>query len=345
LIGHKENYSYLCAALKGRAARFYKWEELCALARGDFKALESEFLEGRYRESYRSQILSALSSPLRKIELSIMFEVTKRLRTAHSKAEGEPYDLMSVVLSRGDLHNFRVILRRFASNHRIQTEEYLWHLYGNLPRKFYKNIWDSNNIPAAREEIYLFDDPHGMILDKALMVLQNTGNLIKAERDLILSYINYHEGIVSKYQNKNGALVREFLGRLVDLWNINLWLRERANIASKEEGLRYLPGGAWIDPEVLAKAKVITEAVHGTPWRKAVRKGGFKSFQEFQWHLQSEFWTWQVSLFRKDPLGFEVPFGYIAKVLVEWSNLNIIAVGIAFGSHPKKITDRLIPIK
>ena len=49
--------------------------------------------------------------------------------------------------------------------------------------------------------------PHGMILDKALMVLQNTGNLIKAERDLILSYINYHEGIVSKYQNKNGALV------------------------------------------------------------------------------------------------------------------------------------------
>lgn len=343
--GHSENYSYLCAALRARAARFYKWDELCALARGDFKALESEFLEGRYSESYRSQILSSLFSPLRKIELAIMFEITKRLRSAHLKAEGEPHELMSVVLSRGDLHNFRIILRRFASDRSGQSEEYLWHLYGNLSRDFFKNVWEADDISSARKWIYLYGDPYGMILDEAMVALQSTGNLVKAERVLLLNYLKYHQDVISKYQNKNGAIAKEFLGRLVDLWNLNLWIHERAGIQTKETHVGYLPGGAWIDDKVLSKAKVITEAVQGTPWRRAISKGAFMTFHEFQWHLQKEFWIWQVSLFRRDPLGFEVPFGYIAKALAEWSNLNMIAIGIAFGLHPDEIIGRLIPVK
>ena len=343
--GHEENYSYLCAALRARAARFYTWEELSALARGGFESLKSEFLEGRYSESYRSQLLSSLSSPLRKIELAIMFEITRRLRSAHLKAQGEPRELMSVVLSQADLHNFRIILRRFASKGSHQEQEYLWHLYGDLPRKFFKNLWESDSITMARERIYLFGNPRGAILDSALAVLQTSKNLILAERELILNYIGYYETSISRFPNKNGAIVKEYLGRLVDLWNLNLWLKKRIGAEESRSSADYLPGGAWINPKDLSNAKVITDVIRWTPWYKAVRTKTFNSTMEFQWHIQREFWRWQISLFRKDPLGFEVPFGYIAKALAEWSNLNIIAIGTAFRLNPDKIIGRLIPIK
>lgn len=345
LIGREEDYSYLCAALRARAARFYTWEELCSLACGNFESLESEFLEGRYSESYRSQLLSSLLSPLRKIELAVMHEVTRRLRSAHSKALGEPYELMSVILSRGDLHNFRIILRRFASKNYDQEEGHLWHLYGDLPEKFFKDLWGSDSIPMARERIYLYDNPVGFILDSALAVLQDTGNLVMAERELVSSFVMYHKRIVMKYRNKNGALAREFLGRLIDMWNLNLWLKDKAYSMGTKTHVDYLLDGAWIDNEALARGKTIAEVMRGTPWHRAIKNREFSLPQELQWHIQREFWTWQIALFRKDPLGFEVPLGYMAKALVEWSNLNIIAVGTAFGLSSEKIVDRLIPIK
>jgi len=67
----------------------------------------------------------------------------------------------------------------------------------------------------------------GAILDSALAVLQTSKNLILAERELILNYIGYYETSISKFPNKNGAIVKEYLGRLVDLWNLNLWLKQR----------------------------------------------------------------------------------------------------------------------
>ena len=40
--------------------------------------------------------------------------------------------------------------------------------------------------------------------------MQSTGNLVKAERVLLLNYLKYHQDVISKYQNKNGAIAKEF---------------------------------------------------------------------------------------------------------------------------------------
>ena len=86
MIGHKETTATY-APPKGRAARFYKWEELCALARGDFKALESNFLRDDTAKAIVRRYCQLCLHP-RKIELSIIFEVTKRLRAGIQKPKG-----------------------------------------------------------------------------------------------------------------------------------------------------------------------------------------------------------------------------------------------------------------
>ena len=49
-----------------------------------------------------------------------------------------------------------------------------------------------------------------------------------------------------------------------------------------------------------------------------------------------------MSLYRFDLLGIHVALGYAARVFVEWQNLNIIAIGVAFGMKSAEIYERLI---
>jgi V/A-type H+-transporting ATPase subunit C len=55
-----------------------------------------------------------------------------------------------------------------------------------------------------------------------------------------------------------------------------------------------------------------------------------------------EFWRWQISLRRKDPLGIEVAIAFIAHQLVEWRNLDSLVVGVSMGFEGDAILEKLI---
>ena len=344
MVGPAENYAYLNALVRSRLSLFFRWEELVSLARGNLAGLEGAILSGRYGESYRYQLVTAEPSALKRIETALAYESTRQLSWLLAHASGEPKALLSVLLARADLYNFRLLLRSFAVSGGHMKEP-LWHLYGSLPRSFYKSLFDCSSPMEAVERALSFNHPFVAPIAEALRQLEVDRNLLAAEGIFLVRFLEIQREIAMKFPTKNGRLVLEFLGRLVDLWNLGLWIRKRSGYDRGSTGMEYLTGGAWIDPRRLEEAEVVGVAVSGTPWQSITRRISAPSHHEFYRALNVEFWRWQVKQLRKDPLGIEVAMGFSAWQIVEWQNLTALAIGLSLGLRPEQITQSLIPLE
>ena len=129
------------------------------------------------------------------------------------------------------------------------------------------------------------------------------------------------------------------------MWNLGIWLRQRyGQVPTVEATKMYLQNGRWIFIEKLSKTTILSEVVQGTPWQGIIIPIENNKPQEFQRALFVLFMKWQSDLFRADPLGVAVGLGFIAKYLIEWQNLSLLAVGLSLGLSEKELESRLIPI-
>jgi V/A-type H+-transporting ATPase subunit C len=188
--------------------------------------------------------------------------------------------------------------------------------------------------------------PFAGAIGEAAAALDRGYPLVLAERRFLLGILGALWSELSSFSSSNGARVREYLGRLIDLWNIGIWLRHHTGYEeTPHQESEYVPGGYSLSPHHLVLARSLAEVVHGTTWRSLMRNIAETTPSEFQRALHGAFLQWQMGLMRKNPLGIDVAIGYVARQITEWQNLNTIVVGVALGLSPEGIFERLIGIK
>ena len=178
------------------------------------------------------------------------------------------------------------------------------------------------------------------ILVSAFSELARTNDLMRAERLFLRGFIGSAMNELKGAKTENVRLITELYGRFVDVWNIAIWLRR--NVMGTRLTTPYLETtGAGIEVHRLEKAVSLRHLLAGTPWRASIA-GDAASPEVVQRSMNTLLLEWQMSLYRLDLLGIHVALGYAARVFVEWQNLNIIAIGVAFGMKSAEIYERLI---
>lgn len=308
--------------------------------------MEAFLLESRYARAYRLELVSSETSPLKRLETALAVGVAEELRFVRSLAQGEPAALFSVLLSRADLHNSRLLLRSFAVPHRNALLQPLWHEYGSVPGHLCRELWESRTLLELCERCRV--DPHPFVraVGEAAVELSRGHPLVRVERTFLLEALSALREETAPFVSSDGDRVREYLGRLIDLWNIGIWLRHHTGYEETEHReSEYIPDGCSLSPRRLAFARSLAEVVHGTPWRPWIRNITETTPSEFQRALHAAFLQWQTGLMRKNPLGIDVAMSYVAKQITEWRNLNTIIVGTALNLSREGIVERLVGVK
>jgi len=320
-------------------------ENYLYIAEKDLGGFEQFLLDSRYGENYREQLAVSNQALLGRIENAVADGSCKELLHIKNLAIGEPAVLMEVLLSRADMLNSRLILRALATK-TIAGPPPRWHSYGALGSTFYDDLWKrSPSTMDIVERCYFNGHPFAIALADSLADINMGFDVQIAERTLLLGILGRLFKTINGFSSSNTKSVREFLGLTIDMWNIGIWIRERSGYLSPQSFSNiYIDGGTWLSKEKLTKAKAMADLIHGTPWRRVIRGIDEKSPRDFQRAISVSMWIWQMQLFRTDPLGIQVSIGYIARQLVEWENLNLLAVGIAMGLSHENLISRLIPV-
>lgn len=342
-----QNYGYLNARLRGRLASFIRPAELRKLSEGTIRDLEMFLLDSAYAESYRANLVTSEASPLARIELAISLGVASHIRETVRLAQGEPRELLKIVTTRSDLHNSRLILRGLSlGRDRLSTP--IWHAYGEIDPAFYASLWTATSILDAREKCLALADPLALALGEALETRQEGHPLPFAERHLLTAFLVFLNKLFDRIRSSGSETAAEVIGRTVDLWNIGIWFRNhRAKIENRQEKIPFLPYGKWLPFPRLESATAIRSLVEGTPWGREIHPAALASDSPsiLQREFNTAFWRWQSFLYRRNLLGLEVSISYLSRLLLEWQNLNILAVGLALELPAAEIARRIIDLE
>ncbi|MDD4837412.1 MAG: hypothetical protein PHU72_09985, partial [Dethiosulfovibrio sp.] len=160
----------------------------------------------------------------------------------------------------------------------------------------------------------------------------HTGSFFDAERC-------YMSGIIEWCLKPLGGVspgkltVGEFLARSIYLWNIQIWFRK--GVGSEIKAGDYLSGGT-IGIDILEKNRDVYGLLSGSLWSSSALTPGI-TFPVLGRFLQNEFLRWQIGLFRSDILGIGVAIAYMARQVLEWRNMEILAVGLSANLPPERI--------
>ncbi|HDQ93657.1 MAG TPA: hypothetical protein ENN89_05980 [Synergistetes bacterium] len=337
-----ENYGYLNARLRAHFSDFLGENDYRSLAGKSLEGIELFLLETRYGKSFRKGLVEQPLSFHGRIERALADASAENLNHARNMAMGEPEDLMRVLLARADLHNCRLLLRFFFTG-AVAGESPLWHGYGTLPVSFFERLWKSRSIAHVIDKCLAFPHPLSKSLGKACSELRKGSSLPVSERVLLVEVVDYFRQIIVKHRTKNGDVVDEFLGRTIDIWNINIWSRKVSGTMEpgKTSG-QFIPGGRFLSIEMLAVSSGPEELFRSTPWESMLSGARGKSVGFVLSRATRIFWNWQMSLRRIDPLGIEVAVAFIARQLVEWHNLNALVVGVDMGLSVESIMGKMV---
>lgn len=338
-----QNYGYLNARLRARLNSFIPAQELFRLSQGTARDLELFLLDSAYAESYRANLVSLEASTLSRIELAISLGSAAKIRDTLRLAQGEARELLKVVTTRSDLHNARLVLRGLFLG-RDSSRNPAWHAYGELAPGFFEALWKTTSILDAREKCLANGSPLALALGESLEAKQKGETLPSAERLLLVHFLDHLQGLFKKIGSKGSETALEVMGRMVDLWNIGIWLRKKR--VDREEAVAFLPYGKWVTLGRLGSASSARPLIEGTPWIREVKPEILEtgSPMALQGEFNIAFWRWQSFLYRRDLLGCEVAISYLSRLLLEWQNLNILAVGLALGHPAIEISRRIIDV-
>lgn len=320
-------------------------DDYAVISKGDLKSFEQFLLESRYGASYREELAVMNQTLLGRIESAIAKGTCQELNHIKQLAKGEPGVLLEVLFARGDILNCRLVLRAMSTG-TISGPPPRWHSYGAIGESFYSDIWrQSSSLMETIQKCYSKGHPFAVALADSLLDLDKGFELQQAERTFLLGMLDQLWKTLDHFSSSNVKRVRDFLGMTIDVWNMGIWIRRRAGYPdSTVPSPMFIRKGAWLDVDTLSRSRVMTELVHGSPWRKVIRGIEESTPRDFQRALSVYMWKWQLQLFRTNPLGIEVAIGYMARQLVEWENLNLLSVGMAMEIAPEDLMARLIPI-
>lgn len=342
LTDFPENYGYLNARLRAHFSDFLGKDDYLRLAGRSLEDIELFLLDSRYGKSFRKGLVEYPLSAHSRIELALAETAAENLNHARKMAMGEPEDLLRVLLSGADLHNGRLLLRFFFTGASYDGNP-MWHGYGTLPVNFFRQLWSSHSISHVIDKCLAFPHPLARPLAGAASSLSRGIALPASERVLLEGLLEYLEQMLDRHKSKNSSLVRDFLGRMIDIWNLNIWSRVAAGALEGDKAADiFIDRGTGLSIERLKSTSDPRQLLRGTLWESIVSISQPSGVAFLASRATRYFLLWQISLRRKDPLGIEVAIGFCAQQLIEWQNLNALVVGIDMGLSVGSIMEKMI---
>ncbi len=322
----RSNYGYLNARLRARWCAFFAMDFFESMAGENLDLLEQALLSGPYASRYRKELAITNASVLERIERAIALGASDRLRAMKSMASEEASILIPVLLIKSDIFNSRVLIRKY---HR-KTPSVMpphWHDYGSLEGGFFESIWrDCDHPVEAIERCYSLGDPVAIPLAEALEHLMVSGDIVEAERTYMAEIVRWSRRRIGK-ETPGETLISEYLDRVVDLWNMQIWFRKNLSAVEEAKSWGFLENGG-LGISKLESSQTLEELLKDSPWSYSKSEKG-ETPGELGRFLQTEFFRWQISHLRRDSLGIGVSIAYTARQSIEWRNMEILAVGLA----------------
>ncbi len=276
-----------------------------------------------YAEIYRQRFLLRSVPLAGRLEPLISAFAEERLGDLRRWAKGELQGLVTVLSIQSDINNGLIFLRSLRAAQHFRQSAIL--AYGDLRKLFWRKLESCRGDGALIGEICRYS-PSGLSssLWEAMQTLKETGSLWKSEFYYLQCAFAYGHGILSRIRGSNGLLVAEYICRLIDLWNLRIWMGVQRREA-KGSAADYLRGGKDLEIDQLRSCKNLTALLRGTIWKIPLvvedNPGLLVS-------LEKQFFAWQLAQRRVNPLGIHVAMAYMARQLLEWRNLGIILVGL-----------------
>lgn len=338
LIKESTNYEYLNSVVRARGDKLLPREVFRRLTEGTLEDLELFLLESSYGPRYREQLARGEAALLGRVETAMAMGAADILLDLASLARGEALLFLSLILSTGDLHNGRILLRASPGGMSPKKSP-VWHRYSLADVSFYDDLWKKCKSPAdvairSHEE----DHPIARILGDSHRILHEKEDLFSAERYFYSTWLNEWRKEIGEKKGQNGRVMREYLGRMTDLWNFSIWLRPKAEAF---EGDRFLPGGWGFSREDLEGTDDDDLLLSRSMWIFDKEKDRGRQRAELFRSLQRQFYDWQQGLYRRNLLGIDVSLSYAARVVQEWKNLSMIAVGLSLKMPPGEMERHL----
>ncbi|AER66643.1 H+transporting two-sector ATPase C (AC39) subunit [Thermovirga lienii DSM 17291] len=341
---YEENYGYFNARLRARMEFFLKKEDYERLASGSLGEFETFIMEGQFGKNYREELLKSGYSTGRRIDEALARGVSDNFQKIKTFAVGEPRLLLELLFMRSDLHNGRLLLRALKTKSNATQPPPKWYGFGALPASLFEDLYASRSNKEIIGKLFLDGHRIATSLAKAVIELEQTGNLPQAERRYLSLLLGYALDSIEDIRAENKKIILEYIKRTVDIWNVNVFSRKIRNEGEEAAYTRYfMDTEGLINRNRLLKANKWSELLSGTPWSGVLKK--VKDDVSDQFILRSlmrEFLFWQVQQRRENLMGIGIAVAYVALQLAEWQNLNTISIGLQLAMPADQILSRLI---
>lgn len=359
-------YGYGNARLRAMRSRLLEEGDYSALlAKTNIEELISALTETPYQEDIEAALV-------RREGIGCIFEavrtnLTRTLRQIRSFFDGNPLELVDLLLRRWDRHNLLTILR--AQSQEISPEAVLATIIpaGQIDEVSLREVARQPGLRAALDLMFTWRLPYARVLRQAQAKVGSISDLDQLE--LALNRFHYASlWEVLEPGNRDQAIVLHYLQTEVDLINISAALR-LARIAGIVDLARQRYNAAGVQPlfiesrghlpvERLANLVTENKGIEGvvlglsdTRYARPLAAGWqrYKSGQEGPSVLERELERWQAAqtaaMFTRNPLSIAIPIGYIGCKEIEITNLRLIAQAITFDMDRTQVRRDLIIVQ
>jgi len=336
-----DDYGYVNARIRARFVGLLKQEDYERLLAAEDTAALARLL----RETPYGPSMPAGDGGLEAILIGIRKHLERTVSEVLGFSEGEPGELLRIILGRWDVHNLLTLLRGKMKG--LRSEEIARDLVplGSLDNTRLSELLKEETPSDVLDRIASWNIPLPIRITRELTRFVREGDLPSAEFYLYDGYLSWANERLGRRENP--AMVRELLDSLADTRNIIGVLIYLKNGVKPLGRVKFLHGGK-LKPHQLRRLERCETYEEGVGIvRETLYKDAFPRpdtpLAEAERRMEAE--AIRFALARRlhsDPLGIGIGLSFLKAQETEAINLRTIAIGIAYGADKKEIREALI---
>jgi vacuolar-type H+-ATPase subunit C/Vma6 len=303
---------------------------------------------------YSEDVSAAMSrhQGIRRLDETVRTHLSRELGDVLSFYSGGVADRLRVLLSRWDLRNVRSILRDLAGRRQQSPGTATLVAAGAFDARTLEEIAAQRDVRAAVDLLSVWGLPSpGVVrhLRHALPAFTESGDVLVLEDALDRAL-----GELAAADRGEGDRVSDLLSREVDRVNLMSLLRLRADPGLTGVVAHEPIAGGAVHPEVWSDLAAVDDSALGSElatrvdpiWRPALSAWSERrDLPRLDTDLDHAAALESIACFRRgDPLGIDVPIGYIGQQEAQAANLRLIGRAVSHDLDRNETFDRLLGV-
>lgn len=350
--GGGRDYGYSNARIRGMKARLLRsdfFERLMAIP--DFSGLLSVLMETEYGPDLETRIIHGRDAT--QIDLALKDNMVRTFRKVLDLLNDEAYELVTTLVGRWDLFNFKTIVR--GKHMHLSFEEITESLMpaGQVTEFELNELAAAEDVRAVVDIVGTWGIGYAAALRGGFQDYLRSGELPDMELALDRYYSEWASARL-KRRGANAEMARKILGVQIDTVNLLTALRLlKADLEGMDPAKFYLPGGEAVDEDLfkeltaLSDVDEVLDVLKGTVYGRTLDEVAMtylelNSMAVFERSLEDLLTRRALALGIGDPLGVGVAVSYLWAKQNEVTNVRIIVRGKAVGMPESRMREELI---